>query len=658
MADMPSRKPKLKINRTSQACDRCHERKVRCDSGRPRCNQCWRSGLICSYGERKVPSNSNKTLDVNTRLHRLEQLVEGLVQKSSSPIPLVNTGSVEKEGDIQSKSKSMREQEAKNKQNYDARPLEVGYIVSPERRTGPSVYSHSILAILTSTTNLQLIGDRIGQPDMAQKFIVAIQLAQRVHESRKMALFMQHDAANLELDRNLELFCQREYHHLGSDVLYTILTPEESDSAFGDNSGLSAIIKPSVALTVICHMRLLGKTYGFSEDLLKRQAVVAFMLATRYWSLSGLLPHNNSLFRSLVLYALAMLLFTPLSQDIRALAVAYSAGQQLGLNDPGLLAKSGQSSSRDVLVWRILRELDGIISLSASEAPDLRLYDVKPLLCETTFGSNTDLQVMAHQSALREIHRKCYDSVFSHRALEKPHREIFEDILRLDADLDTWRAQTGPSIFDPLQRGGSYLESSPDSSPSCLASYIMLGLNMVFFSIKAQLHALPAFVNSFLKDVDDDVLVSTAMKSSSIASEAARNIIHIVLSTKQIVNFFETPLYQFCMITAHQTLFLYSMMFPLNGKFENDLRLINSNSTLMGSYSVSFAEILKVEGETLSRFRENLHRSSQEGAFSVASERQPASCISDGQVPSEFVPWVDLEASAFDQFPIDSCLAM
>lgn len=650
---MPPAKHGNKRNRTSQACDRCHERKVRCNADRPRCDQCWRSGLTCSYGERRDLSHKPKKLDTNARLQRLEKLVHEMMQKDDGPAPHVDDNPLEENWLIEAESN--RGPTIEKQQACDVRTFEVGYLEDPERNTGPAVYSHSILANLTTMPNLQLIGDKIGQPEMAQEVMMAIRQAQKIHEDQKMALFMQHDAAASELDIELALHCKREFRRLGYDVIFAILTPEECDRAFEDKRGLSVIVKHSVVLLVICQMLFLGETSVFSDEFLKQQQVIAFMIATRYWSFSGLLPHNETLFRSLVLYAVVTLLFTPLSQDVRALAVAHSAGQQLGLNDPRFVANSECARSRDALVWCILQEIDSIMSLSASEPPGLRVYEISPILLKTYGSVNSDLQILVHQSKLCRIHRKCYETVFSGRVLEKPHRVIFEDILRLDAELESWKSQLPLGLAHATERGEYILGSSPSVPLSRVASFFMLQLHMFFFALKAQLHALPALANSFLKDVDDEILLTKATASSSIASDAARNILRLSLSPRKIFSFCESPLYQFCLITAHEMLFFHTLMIPFDTHFEGDIDLIFASSATIRNYSTRFDGVLIAQTEILSRFREKLRCHS--GVLPIASERLSSdSLMSDGQARFDFVPWVDLEASVYDQSSIESCV--
>ena len=466
------------------------------------------------------------------------------------------------------------------------------------------------------------------------------------------------------LDVDIQQFCKRQYHAFDSDLLYYIVTPEESDHTFGDtgnNSEISAILKPSIVLLVLSHIRFTGNNHGFPEDLLQNQMTIAFMHATKAWSLSGLLPCNPNLFRSLVLYASATLLFTPLSQDIQALAVAYTVGQQLGLNDAEYCQSRNQSGwLREGVVWNILRALDSMVSLSALQPPGIRTYENSAPLTNTNWKSNSDLRIQSYQLRLDDIYKKCYDRVFSRKALKKTHREIFESILQLNDELDAWRSQLPAGMAHPSANGRFYPSTSSDLPLSPTASLILLALNMLFFALKIQLHALPAFVKSFLRDVSDDTLLMKASTSPNIVSEASRSILSLFESTEVSFRCLQLPLQQFCVCTAHQALFMYCTMFPRNQNLQEDIKLLLKWSDIMIEYSPTISYgIFQTVKKTLSVFQKNL---SQPECFSGGNTNSTwhnnDSLPLSGTPLSNLVPWVDLEPSSFDQYPVESCQPM
>ena len=516
--------------------------------------------------------------------------------------------------------------------------------------------------MLTTAPNLQSIARRIGQPDMAPEIIASVRASYKAHENQKKALFMKQSAEHSVLDVDIQQFCKRQYHEFDSDLLYYIVTPEESDHAFGDtgnNSEISAIVKPSIVLLVLSHIRFIGNNHGFTEELLQQQMTIAFMHATKAWSLAGLLPCNPNLFRSLVLYAFATLLFTPLSQDIQALAVAYTTGQQLGLNDAEYCQGHNQSGwQREGVVWNILRTFDNMVSLSASQPPGIRTYENSVPLANINGGSNSDLLIQSYQLQLSEIYEKCYDRVFSRKALKKTHREIFENILQLNDELDAWRSQLPAGMAHPSDNGLFYLSTSSTLPLSPISTLILLVLNMLFFALKIQLHALPAFVKSFLRGVSDDMLRMKASISPNIASEAARDIFRLALSTKKALK--HLPLYQFCVITAHQVLSLYCMMFPGNDSFYRDLSLLLDGPQARGTTPIVFDETFETVNEILSRFREDVLQQghSSDGGNTTITHPMGNSLLAEGQPPSNLAPWFDIEPTTFDQLPVDSCQAM
>lgn len=143
------------------------------------------------------------------------------------------------------------------------------------------------------------------------------------------------------------------------------------------------------------------------------------MQATKQWALSGLLPPSSVVFRALVLYVLATTQFISVSQDLRALTVAHSAGQQLGLDNVDSQvadidfhpSEAQESWQRDIDAWCVLRVVDSTLSLSASQPPGSRNYgSVKPWLGKP-HGETSDLLLQDYQNKLCEINERCFEKV-------------------------------------------------------------------------------------------------------------------------------------------------------------------------------------------------------------------------------------------------------
>ncbi|KAK5719269.1 hypothetical protein LTR15_007792 [Elasticomyces elasticus] len=87
--------PKRKRQRTgrpmSVSCDRCKERKVKCDRGQPQCGWCLRNGQNCEYKERKKPGlRAGYGRELESRLDRLEgvlQTQQHVLQQLANALP-------------------------------------------------------------------------------------------------------------------------------------------------------------------------------------------------------------------------------------------------------------------------------------------------------------------------------------------------------------------------------------------------------------------------------------------------------------------------------------------------------------------------------------------------------------------------------------------
>ncbi|KAI9352298.1 fungal-specific transcription factor domain-containing protein [Zopfochytrium polystomum] len=74
----------LKRKRTTQACDGCNKKKIKCDGDKPVCGNCTRAGLVCSYSRnaRKRGPRSNYIESLENRLKEMEALLRPMEQQS------------------------------------------------------------------------------------------------------------------------------------------------------------------------------------------------------------------------------------------------------------------------------------------------------------------------------------------------------------------------------------------------------------------------------------------------------------------------------------------------------------------------------------------------------------------------------------------------
>ncbi|KAJ1554383.1 hypothetical protein HK405_005227, partial [Cladochytrium tenue] len=78
----------LKRKRTTQACDGCNKKKIKCDGEKPSCGNCVRAGLLCSYARsaRKRGPRSNYIESLENRLKEMEALLRPLEQQHQPPL--------------------------------------------------------------------------------------------------------------------------------------------------------------------------------------------------------------------------------------------------------------------------------------------------------------------------------------------------------------------------------------------------------------------------------------------------------------------------------------------------------------------------------------------------------------------------------------------
>ncbi|CAG8537243.1 13309_t:CDS:2, partial [Ambispora leptoticha] len=80
---MPDEVPH-KRQRVSKACDTCRKKKVKCDGVQPRCGNCTTFNVDCTYNDTTKKRGPPKGYieAIETRLHRMESLLGGLVQSN------------------------------------------------------------------------------------------------------------------------------------------------------------------------------------------------------------------------------------------------------------------------------------------------------------------------------------------------------------------------------------------------------------------------------------------------------------------------------------------------------------------------------------------------------------------------------------------------
>lgn len=91
----PSSAAKKKGHRASQACEKCRERKSKCDESRPTCQGCRDQNLECVYRDTAPSKAADKNLppilnemhsDVMERFDRIERLLAGRVESRDGPV--------------------------------------------------------------------------------------------------------------------------------------------------------------------------------------------------------------------------------------------------------------------------------------------------------------------------------------------------------------------------------------------------------------------------------------------------------------------------------------------------------------------------------------------------------------------------------------------
>ncbi|KAK0345502.1 hypothetical protein LTR91_024275 [Friedmanniomyces endolithicus] len=90
--DGPSRKRQRTGRPISVSCERCKERKVKCDRGLPSCGWCLRNEQICDYKERKKPGlRAGYGRELESRLDKLESVLQTqqhVIQQLANALPV------------------------------------------------------------------------------------------------------------------------------------------------------------------------------------------------------------------------------------------------------------------------------------------------------------------------------------------------------------------------------------------------------------------------------------------------------------------------------------------------------------------------------------------------------------------------------------------
>lgn len=676
--------------RASEACDKCRQRKIRCDSRRPRCDQCVRSGFVCHYSksdlvllvqdimmsirrlealigaiihklnlEPMLPihddSDSEKTLD--KRMQHLEGLLEYIMRHIGSRKQAVIPHYSQKDPMALSDTATRIDQSVRHPQmhprergiNYksleDLRPLRFE-ITAPYENCGRWVYNHSLLALLCTRSNIRLTAVKIGQPELAEKMFRVIHVTQKIHVEHKRVLLRRSKAESLKLDSKFGLFCLKEYCMLDSSIFNCIVTQEEATDAFNDTSEVSEIIKSCIVLFIIGYWRLLDIKHDFSKDFVEHQMISALMISIQSSSIAGMLPQNPSLFRALVFYVAVTSWAIPIYQNVQALALAHSTGELLGLNNMEYPEDSNVVAwARNHTVWEILRVLDCHQSLCTSQPLTIRDYGTSDPLQNICLRNDYEIRLQKYQSALFQIYQKCYENVLSRKALEKPQSVIFQNILSLDVELDALRSLLPVGMKVPSEDGHFYLDTSSEVAAPIIISFMLFNLNIYFFALKAHLHALPAFVYSFPVDANASDIQLKITQSFYTATDAARQILRLAKTARRVFKRPNHPLCHFCLITAHHVLFLQYVMFPQHEKLDEDISLIQT--AMNEGYPSVFDKVFRAKLDCLIHLRQSRDQQENSPAMSVSV---PTSMPSDTELPSQFMAWDNIGVENPDEF--------
>lgn len=650
---------RLKRQRTSQACDSCRRRKVRCNSEKPVCGQCTKAGLVCVYTEQRKPNSQNRSSPLGARIDRIEQLLVRLAQHAGAQLspsdPLQNhEGGEQFSSDEDTSPQEMNQGPAYGPPQEDIPILRLEN-PSVDDDMKPTIYQHNIFSSMMSPPNLARMSDRIGDPSFAKKFTGAIQKVFQSRDEELNKLMLKCHSGPSQIDPAVENVCLQMHHESDSDFINTLVRPDEWSEMLEQNPTAYAIARPSLIMVLLALMLNKGHLHQFSDTYIREQIVFAFTQATRAWSVSGLAHPTSCLFRALVVYAIGSVIFSPTPQTYYAIAIALRIGQHMGLNRAEVYEDMAPSSRRRTLdAWWILYTYDSSLAIIGGHPPGMRSSEISAPLPGPDLPASSDLHFLQYEARLSFIYDKLYERIFSVTATKRSSQQIITDIRALNEDLDKWHETIPASLIVSSSERPVHSNNS-NSHIMDLSMNLKSHMEMLYHILKIQMYATPAFMPSFFKVPGSSGTDTLSKESNMIATTAARSLMK--LDFEQNREYKPTSFLScYSLIAADMVLFLNSLKYPLGEHFLQDFEMIRTMSLVRDPNLASCSNnaIWGLELEAMLKVRErflgaNPHQVQTPESVGKSNDHLMVNRGLDAlNSPFEFIPWVD---PAIDLFP-------
>lgn len=496
---------KERPGRSAIACNNCRRRKTRCDSETPVCGACARSGKTCVYTP--LPRQTRKEprlLTLERKFDHLEAFIEKEFpnfKKSSSP-PVEDTKlevSDDDERGTESPPQTIEQTPAADREKMDSEtyPTFNDRLARIKACVGGcsgdyTIYMSNAFFSILSSSDIEALSVKLQDPYFGTKLENASYEVWQLTNSTLSAIVPSvagFSPDSFFVNRSLEILLAAD-----TKVLFMLVTKADLDPRKWSDARdpMQEGIRAAVVIIGGVAMYLNSDFEVFSEEFVGNQVRSAYFQAIR--SLNAIHFAKPSFFHVRIWIVLFWVLrvFASIPSLLSFLEPIINMAKAIGLNNAILDTnlRKDEAEWRQA-VWIILVDFQYSLCASTYLKPYVRQH-----LYPQTSQSLMNLPMMdflGYTIPLNDIFDEAREKLFALNLRYRDPQEVYEDILRLDREVEEWHERVPQNFWkSDVVYNSSFLEF--------LNSYRAGDIQNMYFHTIIAIHSIPAFTPRFLPE--------------------------------------------------------------------------------------------------------------------------------------------------------------
>lgn len=570
---MPYQIEKSKQNRVAVACDKCRQRKIRCDAAKPQCKRCRELGHMCVYSpsERQLMSDSRFSAihdhlgDVDEAIKSLSSDISAIKYNLSELLSRCGTGF---KGEESCKAGRWLEASAPEK-TMDEAPSFNDRLAHLKIHTNgdqisTTVYLSSVFLSILSPKDISSLARVLEDQSLPQRLETASYNVWCKTQAAYGRLMAPSNSNAFQPNEALMKAGIGAFRENANEYIRPLLAPEELDVKKWTSlpEPLSNGLKAALIIIGSVDMRMRSRFEELSKTLIDSQERAAYFQAVRTLNLMRFSRPSFLSVRLAILLSLLLVVFSNLPGLFNLLDPILEMCRAIKLDSPSSQgAYPSKLADWRARVWFLGSNLMYCYYVTLSLKPFTPKFSFQNL-SQTRFRwpELTDSErILKCTIKIHEIYDLAFEKLFSVMGRKCSPNELLHDVRNLGKELDEWEKE-----FSWDSRDIPELKSFGDF----ISMFALGNINYKFLHTIITVYSIPAFHPACLPEP-----VPGSLKK---VSNAARELFKIALISEDIKNEC-TSVNSIAVTTAVCSLLYKQLCYPKEETNLNDLKMLRDN---------------------------------------------------------------------------------